>query len=73
MRHNDSSREPLTIGEAEAKRTTDKAVLVWLLDDGEEIWVPKSVIHEDSEVHDTGDAGDLIVQRWWAEANGLDY
>lgn len=32
----------------------------------EETWVPKSVIHDDSEVWQTKQEGDLIVHAWWA-------
>lgn len=50
-------------------KETDKAILVEI--EGEEFWVPKSVIHEDSEVKEEGTEGILIVKRWWAENNGL--
>lgn len=30
-------------------------------------WIPKSVIHADSEVWRKGHAGKLIVKAWWAE------
>jgi hypothetical protein len=49
----------------------DKALLVVI--EGEEKWVPKSVIHDDSEVFD-GDknsTGTLIVKSWWAKKEGL--
>lgn len=54
----------------EGVRETQKAVLV-RLDDGSEHWVPKSQIHEDSEVYASGTDGTLIVSRWWAEKEGL--
>ena len=37
-------------------------------------WVPKSVIHDDSEVYDMKDGagpGKLVVLRWFAEKEGL--
>jgi len=54
-----------------AKRATEKALLCEI--DGEDIWVPKSVIHDDSEVYDDEDnsQGLLAVKKWWAESNGL--
>lgn len=61
-----------TIGDGRAIRETDKAVLV-RLEDEEEVWVPKSVISDDSEVwtvHPHGMEGAVIVQEWWAKANG---
>jgi len=30
-------------------------------------WVPKSVIHENSEVWKKGDKGELVLQSWWGE------
>jgi hypothetical protein len=33
-------------------------------------WVPKSVIHDDSEVYASDTTGDLVVYAWWAEAEG---
>jgi hypothetical protein len=60
-----------SLGEAEVSRTTDKALLVYIDDLGEEVWIPKSVIHDDSEVYSsTGSTGELIVHSWWAEKNG---
>ena len=42
------------------------------LDDGALIWVPKSVIADESEVFDEDNGeGRLIVQEWWAEQKGL--
>ena len=53
---------------------TDKAVLVDI--DGEEVWVPSSQIHADSEVTagvdmERGEEGTLIVSDWWARKLGL--
>jgi hypothetical protein len=48
-------------------KETDKALLV-RLDDGEEKWVPKSVIHDDSEIFsDATQEGKLILQAWFVE------
>ncbi len=38
---------------------------------GPSFWVPKSVIHDDSEVSKNGDSGKLIVKQWYAEKEGL--
>lgn len=54
----------------EGKRSTTKAVLVEF-SDGSEHWVPKSQIHEDSDVYDEDTSGTLIVSRWWAEQADL--
>jgi hypothetical protein len=50
---------------------SSKAIRV-RLDTGREVWVPKSVIDDDSEVYDSDhDEGKLVVQEWWAEKEGL--
>jgi len=50
---------------------TEKALLVEI--EGEEEWVPKSVIHDDSEVFDDDEnaEGMLVLEEWWAEKAGL--
>ena len=35
-----------------------------------EFWVPKSVIHDDSEVYEKGHEGKLCIQLWWCEKQG---
>jgi hypothetical protein len=49
---------------------TEKAVLCVVM--GEEVWVPKSVIADDSEVFGEGGEGLLVVQRWFGEKLGWD-
>lgn len=41
------------------------------------LWIPKSVVHDDSEVYraghgDDGSEGTLVVARWFAEKEGLE-
>lgn len=53
---------------------SEKAIQVVLSETGDVAWVPKSVIHTDSEVYEKpedgkGD-GTLIVYTWWAEKAG---
>jgi hypothetical protein len=55
--------------DATAKRATEKALLVEL-ETGDEVWVPQSVIHDDSEVYRAGDAGELVVLAWFARKQG---
>jgi len=72
-----SNDETWTIEDAEviAKSRNGKNLLVEspILD--EPIWVPRKVIHDNSEVYDNGEdekgPGDLIVQLWWAEDKDL--
>ena len=58
-------------GSWEGIRETGLAVLV-LSDTGEEKWIPKSVIDDNSEVYGHGTDGVLIVAEWWAEKEGLE-
>lgn len=52
------------------KVETDLALLVEI--EGEEHWVPKSQVDEDSEVYSKKNgSGTLVVSRWWAEKEGL--
>lgn len=60
------------LGDCQVIRETEKAILVVLEDDGErEIWIPKTQIHDDSEVWKEGQTGELIVKAWFAEKEGL--
>jgi hypothetical protein len=54
-------------------KETEKAILVegHSLPDGE-MWIPKSVVHHDSEVFKLGEEGALVVFEWFAKKEGLD-
>jgi hypothetical protein len=62
------------VGDAIVLRSTVKALLVELVDHGRELWVPKSVLHEDSAVYDDGEnsQGELVLVAWFARKEGLD-
>lgn len=47
---------------------TEKALLVEV--DGEQTWVPRSQVDDDSEVWEDGQEGTLTVSRWIAEQKG---
>lgn len=47
---------------------TSKAILVEV--EGDEIWIPKSAVDDDSEVYGKGHVGELIVADWLAEKEG---
>jgi len=57
--------------EAVCIKEGDQALLVEI--DGEEYWIPKSQIHDDSEVFDDkkNDRGTLVITEWIAEKKGL--
>lgn len=39
--------------------------------DGKKFWIPKSIIHEDSEVYKKGTEGTLIIPEWFAVKEGI--
>lgn len=50
-------------------RETPKAILVRI--EGQDRWCPKSCIDDESEVYGEGHEGELVVNEWWAEKEGL--
>jgi hypothetical protein len=64
-RDNDEQWEPVSFDDVVCLSQTKMAIKV--LVDGEEYWIPKSQVNEDSEVYQKGDEGKLIVPRWLAE------
>lgn len=64
----EADREPVKL-EGWIKRTTDKAVLCAI---GErEVWIPRSLLCEGTDVKRTGDDGTIVVPRWFAEQEDL--
>jgi hypothetical protein len=74
-----SDEEGVDLPKVEAIRETPKALLcrIPLKQKGKEtireVWVPKSAIHDDSEVYDGHDNnhGKLVLHQWFAEKEGL--
>lgn len=54
---------------AVAIRESDKALLVSV--DGQNVWIPKSHITDDSEVYKVGHSGKLVITEWIATEKGL--
>lgn len=50
---------------------TDKAIKVRLDDYLTPIWVPQSLVHDDSEVYKLGQKGTLVLPEWFALKEGL--
>lgn len=50
---------------------TAKALKLWI--EGEELWCPKSAVHDHSEVYSLKNCGPgkLVVAEWWAKEKGL--
>lgn len=66
------STDAVSLGQGRCLRATDKAIFVsFENEDGAGMWIPQSVVHDDSEVYEVGQEGDVIVKRWWAEERGL--
>jgi len=61
--------ETVQIQNTKAVRETEKALLVEI--EGEEFWLPKSQIDDDSEVYKDGTEGTLVIPLWLAEKHGL--
>ena len=59
-----------SLGDGECVQEGPKAIRV-ALETGEDIWIPKSLVHDDSEVWKEGQEGDVVVAEWWAEKEKL--
>lgn len=71
---NDDGYMPEDLGYGECTRETHKdgkkpGALLVKFEDGKELWIPKSVIHDHSEVWKEGQDGEVVVFAWWAEKN----
>lgn len=68
----EAKEDPSYLGVVQAvEKETPKAILVRITLEGRQVerWIPKSVIHDDSEVWKLGHFGKLYVEQWWAEKN----
>lgn len=63
--------DPVGFLGCECKHATERACLI-IKPNGQEQWVPQSVIHDDSEVYKKGDEGKLVLMKWWVDKNGFD-
>lgn len=65
------SRDPVDLGKVKVLSESAKAIQVER-EDGSTLWVPKSVLHDDSEVFEADQDGKLVVLEWFAEKEGLE-
>lgn len=65
----DDRFEKVDLANVTVKRDSGKALLCLI--DGDDYWIPKSQIHDDSEVYEMETEGTLIIPRWLAEEKGL--
>ena len=63
------SRDECVEIDAECIRQTPEAILVVV--DGDQYWIPQSLIHVDSEVYELDGRGSLIIPEWFAIQRGL--
>lgn len=63
--------DTVSFADVYVKHATEKALLCVI--DGNDHWIPRSQIHDDSEVFDdlNNDQGKLVITRWLAEQKGL--
>jgi hypothetical protein len=61
--------EPIEIDGVTAIHETEQALLVEY--EGDEFWLPKSQIHDDSEVYERETKGKLVIPRWLAIEKGF--
>lgn len=59
------SRPKHTFDEVQCIGETGLAIRVDI--GGEEFWIPKANLHDDSDVWSLGDSGQLAIQEWWLE------
>lgn len=59
----------VSIANVECTSETERAILVMI--EGTEHWVPKSQLHDDSEVYSKRDCGKLVMSKWIAKQRGL--
>ena len=55
---------------ASCKVETEKALLC-VLETGDEVWVPKSLVASDSQITKRGDEGELAAPLWFFEKEGV--
>ena len=63
------SEQTVELDDATVEAETDLALLCNINEKSH--WIPKSVVHEDSEVSSEGDTGTIVIMRWFAEKEGL--
>ena len=62
--------DPVSVPDVKCIRETEKALLCVI--EGEEHWIPKSQILDDSEVYAGEHEGTLVITEWIAHEKGLD-
>lgn len=63
--------ECVSFKDVRCERESDKAILVSIPDYEQPMWIPRSQIHEDSEVYGEGHTGTLVISEWIAKQKDL--
>lgn len=58
------------IEDCKVVQDTEKAICVEI--GSETIWIPRSQLHDDCELKEKDDEGDLIIPQWLAERNDIE-
>lgn len=61
--------ELIPIAKVSVMAETEKAILVEY--EGDEIWIPKSLVGPNSEVEEPGDEGMIEIPEWFADEKGM--
>jgi len=69
MPSHEEGRSIAEFKDCECLKETPLAILVLIA--GEEHWIPKSQVDDDSEVWKEGDEGTLVITEWFATKEGL--
>lgn len=65
-----SRNEPVAIPDCTVERESESAILV-RISGVATVWIPKSQIHDDSEVYESGTEGTLVIPEWLAVEKGI--
>ncbi len=75
MRHgaeDDEGEESVTFEDAKVIAETAMALKIECEElNSQPVWIPRSVIHDDSEISEKDDEGTLALKRWFAEKEGF--
>ena len=68
--------EDVTVIHETSPGNTDEGALLCKIEDSDlgwddDVWIPKKMIHEDSEVYKKGTEGKLIITEWIAKQKGF--
>lgn len=67
-----SDKSHITFEDAKCVRESGSGRALLVDINGEEHWIPKSLIHDDSEVYKPNTEGTLVIPTWFAEKEGIE-